>query len=154
MVFEQGRGTNTGLVVTFARRSWKLHPSIHPSVPPSLRPSVCPSVHPFIHLSGHSSHTHSLLSAVCPPGGIQWLARQVPALTGNISWNAGAKEQVCLLCVYSGTCHRRVNSCPVSLHLAGDREPMSPGLCGSPLLGVLDSPPSSPIPSPPLCWVT
>lgn len=135
---------------------WSLLPGVAGnSMHVSIRRSVRPSVHPFIHPSSHSLfHTYLLLSAVRPPGGIQWLTRQVPALTGNISWNAGAKEQVCLLCVYSGTCYRRVNSCTVSLHPGGDRQLKCPGVCGRPPLGVLDPPPSSPIPSPPLCWVT
>lgn len=100
-------------MVTFARRCCKLH-----------RPSIYPLIaHVFI--------------AVCyvPGPGIQWLSRQVPALTGNISWNAGAKEQFCLLCVYSGTCYTRVNSCTVSLCRGGDREPRCAGICGRPWLG-------------------
>ena len=101
----QEAGTDVDLVATLARRCWKLHPSIHP-------PSH-PPIHPLIH--SLIPRTYLLLSALRGSQGIQWLPRQVAALAGNVSGTAQAKQQFFLLCVSSGTCHRKVNSHGVSL---------------------------------------
>ena len=80
-----------------------------------IHPSTHPAIHPSIHSSTHSFRTYLSLSALRGSQGIQWLPRQVAAVAGNVSGTAQAKQQFFLLCVSSGTCHRKVNSHGVSL---------------------------------------